>query len=154
MKTSKVLPESFLRCLDPVERKKLGRAGLTAAECAAKQEARSERELQGQIVSLLRLKGIEPLWHRTDKRSAATVGWPDITFSVARVDSLSLSQYEHGQWTTIYPCAWEVKFGDGKLRQEQEQMALRLQSPPNYWRWKVIRSVDEAIAELCEMRIS
>src|SRR5438105_10429918 len=52
-------------------------------EAMSKAQIKNERQLQSMIVNLLRLKGIEPLWHRTDKRSAATVGWPDISFAVA-----------------------------------------------------------------------
>jgi len=140
---SHVLPESFLRCLSPEDRKSLGRGGITAEEAISKQVAKSERELQGQIVNLLRLKGIEPLWHRTNKKSGATIGWPDITFSVLGV-----------AWDlTTIACAWEVKFGDGELSKEQKQMAVRLQSPPNNWCWREIRSVDQALKELREMGI-
>lgn len=133
-----ILPDSFLRCLSPADRKALGKGGMTAEEAIAKQVAKNERQLQGQIVNLLRLKGIEPLWHRTDKKSAATEGWPDITFSInwrRRLDE-------------AIACAWEVKFGDGELSQAQKAMKIRLETSPNNWVWREIRSVDEALAEL------
>ncbi len=131
------LPPSFLKCLSAADRKSLGKAGMTPEECLSKQEAKTERQLQTQIVNLLRLKGIEPCWHRTDKRSAATVGWPDLTFSIQPGATL-----------------WEIKLPTGKLSKEQEQMHIRLSTPPNCWRVRVIRSVDMALAELKEMGIS
>lgn len=105
-------------------------------------KVKNERALQTMIVQLLRLKGIEPLWHRTDKKSAATIGWPDITFSAAGMDEIGFC---------AIPCAWEVKFGKGELSVEQQQMHIRLSTPPNAWKIKVIRSVDEALAELKEL---
>jgi hypothetical protein len=133
MKTPVVLPEAFLRCISPEQRKNVLGGQLTAEEAISRAEVKNERALQSQIVNLLRLKGIEPLWHRTDKKSAATIGWPDLTFAVPD------------------PCAWEVKFGDGKLSDDQVAMHLRLQTPPNCWRVRTIRSVDEALAELKEL---
>ena len=143
----KVLPEKFLRLMSKEDRKSLGKAGMTAEEALAKFVCHSERDLQRTIVQLLRQKGIEPLWHRTDKRSAATVGWPDITFAVQR-DWQGVPVYLH---RPVIACAWEVKFGNGELSKEQKQMAIRLQSPPNCWRWRCIRSVDDALKELKEM---
>jgi hypothetical protein len=141
-----LLPPSFLRCLSPADRKSLGKAGMTAEEAIAKQVAKSERELQGMIVSLLRLRNIEVCWHRTDKASAATVGWPDLTFCV-----LGTQTIDNEPLVEVYACAWEVKMPNGELSKEQSQMAIRLQSPPNNWRWRIIRSVDEALAELKAM---
>ncbi len=145
-----VLPDSFLRCLDPQTRKSLGKAGLTAEEALSKSQAKNERQLQTMIINLLRLKGIEPLWHRTDKKSAATVGWPDITFCVEHVRWLCAPDCEESD-KFVSACGWEVKFGKGQLSTEQQQMHVRLSTPPNAWRIKVIRSVDEAIAELKEL---
>jgi len=88
----------------------------------------TERELQGKIVKLLRQLRIEALWHRLDRRSAATVSWPDITFAY------------HG---SAY--AWEIKLPTGRLRPEQTEMLERLSRPPNKWSVHVIRSLDEAI---------
>jgi len=105
-----------------------------------KQEVKDERELQGQIVNLLRLKGIEPLWHRTDKKSHASIGWPDITFSV-----------EHG--LRSIPCLWEIKLPGKKLSAEQRNLAVKLMGPPNAWVYKVITSVDEALIELKRLGI-
>jgi hypothetical protein len=93
----------------------------------------TERELQSRIVTLLRRLNIEPLWHRTDRRSGATVGWPDITWCY------------HGRGY-----AWEVKTPTGRLRLEQERMLDRLAALPNGWSVRIVRSVDDAIAALQE----
>jgi len=128
-----VLPEAFLKCVDPEDRKRL-RLGMTAEEFMAAGREKNERELSKQIVALLRLKGIEPIVSATHRRATNNVGTPDVLFAVG------------GQAT-----AWELKTPTGKLRPEQEQMAVRLQSPPNQWRWRLIRSVEQARAELKEM---
>ena len=119
----------------------MGKAGMTAEEAFSKFTAKNERQLQSQIVNLLRLKGIEVCWHRTDKKSAATIGWPDLTFSI-----------DLGKYCPV-PCAWEIKLPEGKLSEEQEKMAIRLQTPPNNWYYRVIRSVDEALKELKKLGI-
>jgi len=97
----------------------------------SKEEIKSERILQGQIVNILRLRSIEVCWHRTDTRSAATVGWPDLTFAV------------NGQ-----AIAWEVKLPGGKLSKDQERVAGLLIHPPNNWQFRIIHSVDEALSAL------
>lgn len=122
------------------DREALGKGGMTAEEALAKAEVKNERDLQRQIVALLRLKGIEPIVSRMDKRTSNNVGTPDILFCVhVEIDSSS--------WAAV-GCAWEVKFGDGKLSVEQQRMHVRMSTPPNGWRIRVIRSVDEAIEEL------
>lgn len=143
-----ILPDKILRLLSPEDRKKLGKAGLTKPEWESKWQARNERDLQKQIAQLLGLHGIAYCWHRTDRRSHATIGWPDFTFCVEGEYDCSSEGYNI---TPTYACAWEIKFGDGELSIEQKQMAVRLQSPPNNWRWRVIRSLDEAIEELKQM---
>lgn len=138
----KVLPENILKCMRPEDRRKLGQK--TAAEVLAQGEATSEKALQKQIVGLLRLKGIEPIVSRMDRRTSNNIGTPDILFAV------DCSSDEN-----IRPCAcaWEIKMPQGKLSREQEQMATKLLMHPNCWCWRVIRSVDMAIAELKEMGV-
>lgn len=133
----KVLPDSYLRCLSPEDRRKLGQK--TAEEVLAQGEAKSEKTLQKQIVGLLRLKGIEPIVSRMDRRTSNNVGTPDILFCVLG--------------TSTFACAWEVKMPRGIVGVEQNAMHVKLQTFPNDWTVKVIRSVDEAIAELKEMGI-
>jgi hypothetical protein len=125
----KVLPENFLRCLKPEDRKAMGQR--TAGEVMANGIAKSEKELQKQLVGLLRLNGIEPNVSAMHKATTHRVGWPDITFAAYGV-----------------ACAWEVKLPNGQPSMEQVQMVVRLSSPPNSWRHRFIHSVDEALAEL------
>lgn len=48
-------------------------------------------------------------------------------------------------------CAWEIKLPEGKLSPEQE--ALRPKLEANGWSYRIIRSVDEALAELKAMGV-
>jgi hypothetical protein len=137
----RVLPENILRCLSPADRKSLGKAGMTAEEALQRAAIRNERHLQTLIVNLLRLRGIEPLWHRTDRTSAATIGWPDITFAVMRPPNI-------GWANTLSACLWEVKLPGQPLSPEQEKMIGVLRTPPNAWRISIIHSVDEALEDL------
>lgn len=129
----KVLPENILRCLKPEDRKAVGQR--TTAEVMKNGEAKSEKELQKQIVGLLRLNGIEPNVSAMHKATTHRVGWPDITFAAFGI-----------------PCAWEIKMPTGEESKEQKQMAIRLSTPPNCWRCRVIRSIDEALHELSEIQ--
>lgn len=141
----RVIPENILKCMSPKDRRKHGQK--TAAEVVAQGEAKSEKELQRSIVALLRLKGIEPIVSRMDRRTSNNVGTPDILF---------VAGMENGtgdEWVWLVACAWEVKMPQGKLTIEQEAMAKRLTTPPNCWRHRVIRSVDQALAELKKMGI-
>lgn len=137
----KVLPGSYLKCLTPEQRKEIGQ--MSAEEALAKAEIRNEKDLQKQVISYLRLKGIEVNVSRMDKRKTDAVGWPDLCFSVMREAD-----------DETYPCLWECKLGEGKLSVEQQQMHIRLSTPPNYWRIKIIRSLNDCIAALKEMGIS
>ena len=142
----KILPESYLRCMSPEDRKALGKAGQTRDETLSKAEAKSEKELQRQIVSLLRLKGIEPIVSRMDRRTTNNVGTPDILFAVGGYQ---------GSLVGIVPfaCAIEVKLPGNPLKPQQEDMARRLQTNPNRWTHEVIRSVDEMRAFLAKIGI-
>jgi len=138
------LPEHVLKMIDPSQRKEMGLR--TNEEIAARVEIYNERKLHSQIRQLLNLKGIVYLECRMDRRSHATVGWPDFTFAVLlnkpnKVDPTNVT-------CVPIPCAWECKVGNTKLRPEQEEMLRRLQAEPNGWRVKVIRSLQEAAEEL------
>src|SRR4029453_9072792 len=118
----RILPSSHKRCLDY-------------------KEANSERELQAQIVALLRSKGIEPIVSRYGVRTTTKRGRPDILFAV-----WPPSCFE------IMACAWEVKLGEkSPLRHEQQQMGIRMMTEPNCWDFRVIRSYGEAVKKLTEM---
>lgn len=144
IKDPRLLPEHIKRLIDPAQRKALGI--LTEEELSLKVEARNERKLHEQIRQFFNRKGIAYLESRMDKRSHATVGWPDFTFAVHlnkpnKIDPTSVTMVP-------IPCAWECKVGKAKLRPEQEEMFRRLQAFPNSWRVRVIRSLQEAADEL------
>lgn len=141
----KPLPERMLRLMSVQDRASIGQK--TKAEVLEQGEVKSERQLQGMIVNLLRLRGIEPLWHRCDKKGRATVGWPDITFAV------QTGRYTYNnepRFTQSIPCCWEVKL-NGKLSEDQRKMMETLVL--GGWRWRLIRSVDEARLELKNMGV-
>lgn len=105
MRLPAILPDAFLRCLSEADRRAIAPGQLTSEQAVARIEIKSERQLQGLLVGLLRVRGIEPLWFRTDKRTRATVGWPDITFALRGI-----------------AVAWEVKLPGEKPRPEQLAM--------------------------------
>lgn len=146
-----ILPPNILKCMSKADRDSLGKGGLLPEEALARAEAKSERDLQRLIVNLLMLKGIEPLWHRTDKKSAATIGWPDLTFAVQAFAPVFDRQGQCYDMITQQAVCWEVKFAKGALSLDQQRMSVRLSTPPNGWIVKTITSVDEAIAELKEL---
>jgi hypothetical protein len=97
---------------------------------SSKAELQSERKLQVMIVNYLRQHGIEPLWHRMDKRSAATVGWPDLTLSIQ-------------QGLRTFPLLIEVKLPQGRLSKDQILMREKLTTEPNCWFYFVVTSLEE-----------
>lgn len=147
MKLSGVLPDHLLRLMSPEDRRALGVAGWTREEVEQRAQIKNERELQKQIVNYLRLHGIEPLWFRTDKRTTANLGWPDITFSV------EVESPETYRSPVTIPCVWEIKFEKGRLSKQQDDLSKKLITYPNGWRYRIITSLDEAIMELRELGI-
>lgn len=73
----------------------------------------------------------------------------DITFAVAVP-----REWEGQAWIEHIPCVFEVKMPKGALSKEQSEMKLILENARNGWRYRVVRSVDEAIAELREMGVA
>lgn len=130
MKTGKVLPETWLRCIDPVKRKEL-RLGNTAAEVMAMGEATAEKELQKSIGNLLRFHGIIYFSQRMDRRTRGRAGQPDFLFAFA------------GK-----ACSWEIKLPQGKLSPEQVKLSEQMAGEPNGWEWRKITSIDQARLEL------
>lgn len=133
----------------------MGKAGTTKEEAIRKFEVKNEKELQKQILSLLRLKGIEVNYSRMDKPKTDRVGMPDFLFCIINNNPPAYYHRDH-EWelTNTYSCAWECKWDKGALSKEQQQMLSRLSTQPNGWRVKIIRSVDAAIAELRLMGIT
>jgi hypothetical protein len=129
------LPDKFLRLMSEADRALFAPGQSTQEESMRKAVAKNERQLQGWLVGVLRLRGIEPLWFRTDRRTAATIGWPDITFAF------------RGQ-----AVAWEAKMPGEKPRAEQiAQHCLMIRDG---WIVEVIHSVDEGLASLSQLGAS
>jgi predicted Ser/Thr protein kinase len=118
--------------MDPADRKRLGKAGVTRAEAIEKAALRSERDLQNQIANYLRLHGI---WFDQDamhKRRTGTTGTPDFLFAI------------NGR-----ACAIEAKFGDGDLK--PAQVAAIAAMKKDRWRVVVVKSLPEVISFLKEV---
>lgn len=129
-----ILPENILNLMRDKDRAALGKAGMTAAECHQVAIAKSERELQGQLVNLLRLSGVRfVLNQRFGVKTTAPKGTPDIVFAF------------HG-----VPCAWEVKMPGEPAREKPrpEQVQAMADMTTDGWRCAVIRSYDEGRAFL------
>ena len=135
MKISEI-PESYKKLMSVEDRRLLGIE--TFEEMKKKFEAKTERQLQRQIVQYLRLRGIEVIWHATNRKSTDTKGTPDILFAVL-VNGFPAA------------CSWEIKFGNGLLSKAQENMLERMQTRPNVWRVRVIKRFLDAVDELREM---
>lgn len=128
-----LLPSHFLEKMDPAERRKLGKAGMTAEEATEKQIAKSERDLQNQIASWLSLNNIWFTRSAMNKRTTNTVGTPDFLLAV------------NGRAIGL-----EVKFGAGKLRPEQENAITAMSK--NGWCVAVVRSLPEVIEFIKEVQ--
>jgi hypothetical protein len=71
------LPEHILRRMNKEDRAALGKVGLTASEAQAKCESRLERQEQRIFANECLRRELPFVWHRTDRKSAATLGTPD-----------------------------------------------------------------------------
>lgn len=134
----KTLPENILKCMPKEQREPLGKGFKTSAEAVATFETKNERQVQKHIANYLRQHSIWFSQSRTDKRTTNGNGTPDFLFS-------ALLPYNDHQ-NRIYPIAIEVKFGDGKLSKEQED--VRGQMVLNGWCYFVVHSLQEVIAIL------
>lgn len=107
------------------DRKNIAPGQSTLPEAVSRSAVKEEKKLQGLIVSFLRINDVEVLWHRTDKRSHATVGWPDITFAI------------NGK-----AIAWEVKLPGRKA--EEHQTLLHEAMRRNGWDVEIIYGLEQA----------
>lgn len=104
------VPDAFLDKMKAEDRKALGKAGVTVAEGVEAQESRSERELQKDIVGLLKVNGVKEVTaSRMDRRTTNRVGTPDLIFCFRGI-----------------ACAWEVKRPRQNLRESQIEVAKRM----------------------------
>src|SRR6188472_3803971 len=97
----------------------------------------SEIQIHSAIKNLLDSIGICYIYSRSDKRATNTPGTPDFIFAVLAK-----------QFASDAAVCWEIKLPKKKLRPDQEKMRQRMTTAPNAWRYSVITSLDEAIAEL------
>ena len=126
---STVLPESFLQCMNPSDRKSLGKAGLTASEAQKKWQRGEERKIHDTVIQWLRLRKIPFIHARMDKPSTIGVGWPDVTV-IYRGRALCL----------------ELKAPGGRLSEEQTDTLQTLEA--NGTPCKVAYSDAEALSWL------
>jgi len=134
MKSNTVLPVFILRRMSDNDRKSLGKAGVLPEEAQAVQEAKNERELQGQIASYLRRNNIWFDQDATHKRRTGTAGTPDFIFCI------------NGQ-----AVAFEVKFKDGKLSQDQIDAHAKMTA--NGWKVFLIFTYKQAVETLTGLAI-
>lgn len=77
-----ILPDRVLKAMNASERKKLGKAGVTADEAAAKSTAKNEREIQADILQFCRLKGWPYDCPTFGKKTRVSIGRPDIIIAL------------------------------------------------------------------------
>ena len=91
--------------MDPKDRQSLGIVGLTNQEAGQKPRRRREADEQGLFANWLKLqkeKGLlEYVWHRTDKRSTATVGTPDFIVALPSGKTLWIEMKSEGNQPTV-----------------------------------------------------
>jgi hypothetical protein len=142
---SAAIPDHIARLMSPEDRRKLGKGAITREEAIAKTTVRVEKELHEHVRTLLEEhRGIVVIYSRMDRKATTPVGTPDFIFAV-RVPADETYREE------MFACAWELKVADGEQSEEQKEMQRRMERPPNAWRYRIIRSVDEARAELAKM---
>lgn len=113
----------------PKDRAKVGRKLETSADAASRQTAQLERELQRDVIGLLRRNGITPIWSATSKKTSNNIGTPDILFAVRGI-----------------AVAWELKIPPHKLDEAQEEMRNNLLC--DGWRYAVITTYEQALITL------
>lgn len=123
-----VLPENILNKMSPDDRKKLGKAGATKAECDAKQLAKSEKEVHKQISQWLTLHDIYFCHSRMDRKTTNQRGQPDYMFAW-KFDRAALAR----------PVAIEVKVGSNKLSDEQKDVMMQMET--NGWFYFLVDSL-------------
>lgn len=109
MKLPAVPSEGFLQALPEEERKRLGRAGMTASQAMATYRAGQEKALQEQVIDYLNLNEIYFEWDRMDKKTSGKKGRADFRICY------------HGRWVSA-----ECKAETGTLGSSQAFEAARL----------------------------
>lgn len=103
----------------------LGR-GPTEPAAPTKEELKTEKQLQEQIVGFLERNNTVVIRSRMDRKTSTNVGTPDLLFAVR-----------------MRPVAFEVKLKGRKPTKEQTEMMLRMTG--NGWACFIVESYDEAV---------
>src|SRR3990167_7587217 len=74
-----ILPDSFLRRIDPKDRVPMGKAGMTADECSDKAQAVAEKQMHNELIGWLNLNQIKFIHAPMNKKSPLPPGWPDFS---------------------------------------------------------------------------
>jgi hypothetical protein len=137
---SVVLPRNILDKMSERDRREYAlhvgypNAALTSSELEHKLTTSAENELQNQIRQFLNLKEIVFINPAMFRKSQLPEGWPDFTFAFCGI-----------------PILWECKSIAGKLRESQERIVYQLVG--NGWRFRLIRSLEEARGHLRQIEI-
>lgn len=135
----KPLSENILRCMNPADRKPLGKAGMTSAEATAKQEERLEKDIHKNISNWLNIRNVFFIRSRMDKRTTNGNGLPDY------VVVLPCDPTKEGQYFALPSCLMvEVKLPKGKLSQDQEDFHANYAYKTNF-PVKVVYSLQDFI---------
>jgi hypothetical protein len=119
-----LLPDRMLKLMSAADRKAIGQT--TAAEALAIAEAKSERELQEQIASILRHREVVYIRPAMFRRSQLPVGWPDFTFC-------------HKSRAIGLECKSKI----GEPTHEQLEMHAHMEA--NGWEVHIVRSLAKVI---------
>lgn len=99
---SEVIPNHVLERMSATDRRKFGKAGMTAAECREKFQRGEENKLQSLVANFLNLRGIYFETDRMDRRTSGKKGRPDFRICY------------RGRWIAV-----ECKADGGVLSPEQ-----------------------------------
>lgn len=134
------LPNNVLEKMSPHDRKEYAlavghpNAGKTRSEIEQALALKAEKDLQAEIRQYLDLKEIVFINPAMFRKSQLPEGWPDFTFAFRGI-----------------PVLWECKSYSGKLRETQERIVTLLVG--NGWRFRLIRSVEQARDHLREIEL-
>lgn len=116
------IPDHVIKMMSKSDRKELKL--ITSDEAQAAYVAKSEKDLQTQISQFLRVNGIWFYNARMDKKTTARKGCPDYLLA----------------WG-YQPVAIEVKFGKGKL--SEDQVKTHNEMLKNGWRVHTVNSLEQ-----------
>jgi hypothetical protein len=80
-----VVPEKFLKIMDPKDRQRLGKAGRTQKEIAHANYVKSERKIHDQFISFLRRHELPYVHSDPTKKSSIAPGHPDFLVTRGRI---------------------------------------------------------------------